>query len=50
MKIPYVYNPKEDSDSRTPHPFNPEELIYQDKDVFYDEIKKGIEYYKERHN
>jgi len=50
MKKPYVYDPKEDSDPRIPHPFNLEELIYNDKDVFYDEIKKGIEYYKERQN
>ena len=30
MKKPYVYDPKEDSDPRIPHPFNPEELIYND--------------------
>jgi hypothetical protein len=48
MKKPYVYDPEEDSDPRAPHPFNPEELIYVDKNVFFDEIVKGINYYKNR--
>lgn len=44
----YVYDPIVDSDNGDPHPFDQDEDGSRDIDEFYDNIRKGVEFYRVR--
>ena len=47
-KRAYVYDPIIDGDAGKPHPFDQDEDGFRDLAIFYEEIRKGIEFYRAR--
>lgn len=47
-KKSYVFDPVEDSPNKTPHPFDHDEIGFRDLDEYYQNICKGIDFFRKR--